>query len=125
MPPDPRPRKRVRDPELLRELHVLWRGSCVLDELGDCVETRYSLHHVHNKPRDDVRDNLVMTCGDGTTGHHGLITAHDYATCRALGLYLVRFRPDTMTYLGLKLGGPAAVGEWFRAQLHWHDVVTA
>lgn len=104
---------------------MAWRGTCALDELGGCDPARYSLHHVHNKPRDDVQANLVMLCGDGTVGHHGLVTAHDYATCRALGIYLVLHRLDTLEYLGAKLGGPVGASEWLRSQLYWDDVVTA
>ncbi len=105
-------------------LHISWRGSCVLDELGGCYETRYSLHHIHKHPRDDLEENLVMTCGHGTVGHHGLIEGHDRATCQALGIYLVRNRPDTLAYLGGKLGGLAAVAEYFRAQFCWDGVLT-
>jgi hypothetical protein len=108
----------VRDPELLRELHVLWRGSCVLDELGDCDVARYSLHHVHRHPRDDEEANLVMLCGDGTRGHHGRIEAHDRATCVRLAAYLIRERLDTMAYLGEKLGGVVAAREWLCSQLY-------
>ena len=116
---DPRPPRRVRDPELLRTLHVQWRGSCALDDQGGCREDRYSLHHVLNKPRDDVQANLVMLCGDGTTGHHGLVTAHDHHACIRLGHHLVTERLDTMAYLGAKLGGVNAVREWLRWQLHY------
>lgn len=113
---DPKPPRRVRDPELLRELHVRWRGTCVLDELGGCVNT-YSLHHIHRHPRDDVRANLVMLCGDGTTGHHGLITAEDEQARMLLGLYIVTRRLDTLTYLTEKLGGDEPATEWLRTSL--------
>jgi hypothetical protein len=116
--PDPRPPRRVRDPELLRQLHILWRGECVLADGGECFEERYSLHHVHRHPRDDVEANLVMLCGDGTRGHHGRIEAHDRAVSVQLYVYLVRERLDTMAYLGEKLGGVVAVREWLNSQLH-------
>lgn len=115
-PPDPRPPRRVRDPDLLRDLHVRWRGACALMD-DTCVEHRYSLHHVHKHPRDDVEANLVMLCGDGTTGHHGRIEAHDHAACQALGVHLIEERLDTLEYLGEKLGGLLPVAEWFRTQL--------
>jgi hypothetical protein len=114
---DPKPPRRVHDLELLRELHVLWRGSCALEEYGDC-EPHYSLHHILNKPRDDVRANLAMTCGSGTTGHHGRLTHNDVVTCQRFAAYLIRDRLDTMAYLGERLGGLLAVQEWLRSRLY-------
>ncbi len=121
MTPDPKYPRRVRDPELLRVLHIEWRGDCVLEGMpgvGKCRQHRFGLHHVHNKPRDDVRENLVMLCGDGTTGHHGLVTAHYHVVCRALAHHLLVDRLDTIEYLGQKLGGVLAVKEWLNSQLH-------
>ena len=120
MTPDPKPPPRIRDLERLKDLHIRWRGDCVLanDDDDDCYRSRYSLHHIHRHPRDDVEPNLVMLCGHGTVGHHGLIEAHDRLTCQALGIYLIRYRLDTMEYLGLKLGGVVAVREWLRSQLY-------
>lgn len=109
----------MRDVELLRQLHVLWRGECALEELGGCDERHYSLHHVHKHPRDDVRPNLAMLCGSGTTGHHGLIEHHDVIACREFAAYLVRERLDTMEYLGRKLGGVVAVRAWLGDSLHY------
>lgn len=98
MPPDPKPAGRVRDPELMRVLHLRWQ-ECVL-----CYGTRYtkgqlSLHHISNHPRDDVEANLVMLCGSGTTGCHGLITANDLDARRELAVYLRERRPDALEYL--------------------------
>lgn len=118
MPPDPKYPQRVRDPELLRRLHIAWRGSCALDELGDCDETRYSLHHILNKPRDDVEANLAMVCGHGTSGHHGKLESRDRETCQHFAVYLMRRRLDTMAYLGEKLGGVNGVREWLRNRLY-------
>lgn len=106
----------MRDPELLRTLHIRWRGTCVLDELGDC-HSRYSLHHIHRQPRDDVQANLVMLCGDGVQGHHGQITAESETARAALGLYIVTYRLDTLTYLTDKLGGDEQAIEWLRTAL--------
>jgi hypothetical protein len=120
MPPDPKPPRRVRDPELLRTLHLLWRGDCVLatDDDDECEFLHFSLHHIHKHPRDDVEANLVMLCGSGTTGHHGRVEAHDYEACSRLAVYLIKQRLDTIQYLGEKLGGVNAVREWFRSQLY-------
>jgi hypothetical protein len=84
----------TRDPGLLAVLHLRWR-CCAL-----CGETwPLSLHHVSNKPRNDVEANLVMVCGSGTTGCHGLITVNDDDKRRELALYLREKRPDTLAYL--------------------------
>ena len=117
--PDPRPQRRVRNTELLRSLHAQWRGSCALDEMGDCETNHYSLHHILNKPRDDIQANLAMLCGDGTTGHHGRIEARERETCQHFAVYLITERLDTMAYLGQRLGGLAAVTEWFRTRLYY------
>lgn len=126
MPPEPfvdevttdwKPQRRVRDLELLRQLHTLWRGACVLADLGDCDVARYSLHHIHGHPRDDVEPNLAMMCGDGVRGHHGLITRNDRATLTAFGLYVVTHRPDTVEYLTKKLGEQQAA-QWLRNRLY-------
>lgn len=108
---DPRPTQRVKNPALLRELHLLWR-ECAL-----CHETwPLSLHHVSKHPRDDVRGNLVMLCGDGVRGCHGKIEAHDATTLRALGRHILDERPDTIAYLHEKMGMIAA-HEWMRRHL--------
>lgn len=85
---------RIRAPELLVELHLRWR-ECAL-----CGTTEpLGLHHIANKPRDDVEANLVMLCGSGTTGCHGLIEARDSLTRRSLALHILASRPDTVEYL--------------------------
>lgn len=120
MTADPKPERRVRDPEQLRALHIAWRGDCALDGLTNvrCTTRRYSLHHIHRHPRDDVEANLVMLCGDGTTGHHGLIENGDAATRAALGLHLATNRADTIEYLDGKLGGLEKALEWLRRYLY-------
>ncbi len=118
MPPDPRPPRRVADLHLLKELHVRWRGDCVIAD-ETCVTTRYSLHHIHKHPRDDLEPNLVMLCGHGTIGHHGYIEAHRADHCARLAVYLIAERPDTMDYLAKKLGSEEARDQWLRSQLHY------
>lgn len=80
------------------------------------ARARLSLHHIHKHPRNDVRANLVMLCGDGTTGCHGLIEAHDIVTCALLGIYLQNERPDSIAYL-VDLLGETAAREWLHRQL--------
>lgn len=114
---DPKPPRRVRDLELLKRLHTEWRGDCVLDD-ETCVANRYSLHHIHKHPRDDLQANLAMLCGDGTTGHHGRLEHHDWTVSRAFSRYLLTERQDTLRYLTDKLGSMEAMKEWFNSQLH-------
>jgi 5-methylcytosine-specific restriction endonuclease McrA len=111
---DPRPSKRIKDPALLRRLHLRW-NCCAL-----CGETQtyagLSLHHVHKHARDDVEANLVMVCGDGTRGCHGAIEANDPVTLRLLGEHILDRRPDTIAYLQQKLGVPQA-DAWLERRL--------
>lgn len=114
---DPKPPKVIKDQELLRQLHLEWQ-ECFI-----CMATRYqfgrlSLHHIHKHPRDDVRGNLVMLCGDGVSGCHGKIEEGDPVTRGLFGLYLVNQRPDTMEYLAGKLGGEEQAKAWMRRYLH-------
>jgi len=98
----------VRDPELLRELHGRWR-ACVI-----CGSTAtLSLHHVLKHPKDDVEANLVMLCGDGVRGCHGLIEHHDGPAQRALARYLLGARPDTVAHIAYRLGSMQAAQAWF------------
>jgi len=90
----------------------------VLEDEGDCDPAHYSLHHVHKHPRDDLRVNLVMLCGHGTSGHHGRIEAHERKACQALARYLMAHRLDTLDYLMVKLGGQHPAHEWLRDQLY-------
>jgi hypothetical protein len=102
--PDPKPDGRVRDPELLRELHLEWR-ECALCRKTD---NGLSLHHISKHPRDDVRGNLAMLCGSGTTGCHGLIEFRDPETLKILGRYILSARGDTIAYLYERMGAVAA-----------------
>lgn len=58
-----------------------------------------SLHHISKHPRDDVEANLVMLCGSGTTGCHGLVEAGHRETRRRLGYHLLHVRTDVLPYL--------------------------
>lgn len=65
---------------------------------------RLSLHHVLKNPRQDVREGLMMLCGDGVQGCHGLIEANDREARRALAQYIVDQRPDIVQHLIARLG---------------------
>lgn len=112
--PDPRPRARIKDSALMSGLHR--RGvRCVL------CGNRGSLHHVlpRSARGDDLYENLVGLCGDGTTGEHGLVEAGDPVTCEKLGAYLEAERPDTIFYILDRLGEEAGK-EWLRRHLYLH-----
>lgn len=89
---DLKPAKRIKDKQLTKRLHT--RGViCVL-----CGKPG-TLHHILKHPRHDVPENLAGLCGDGTTGHHGLIEAGNTDTKRLFGEYLVDNRPDTIFWI--------------------------
>jgi hypothetical protein len=46
-----------------------------------------------------VIGNLVMLCGSGTTGCHGLIEERDPITLWQLAFYIHDYRADTQEYL--------------------------
>lgn len=107
---DPKPPARVRDPALLASLHRL-SFECFLCET---LHGPFSLHHIHKHPRDDVSENLVYLCGDGTRGCHGLIEHADRQARTRLVRLLRLHRPDTFRYLSQKLGSAVAADEWLR-----------
>lgn len=109
---DPKPAKRVKNPKVMRDKHV--RGViCVL--CGDPG----SLHHVYPKGQggDDVPENLVGLCGDGTRGHHGQVENGDVWARQELGAVLLTDRPDVIFYMTGKLGEEAG-REWLRQRLY-------
>lgn len=89
---------RLREAKLAPCLVCLWLGE---------AQTRLStLHHVVSKSLggDDVEENLVSLCGDGTTGHHGLLEDHDPETCRAFAAALQQYDGAAYAYAIEKLG---------------------
>lgn len=114
---DPKPPPRVRDPELMRRLHIEWR-ECALCQASLGGTTPLSLHHVVRRGRggDDVRANLVMLCGSGTTGCHGRVEAHDPLARLLLHDYLLDHRDDTMEYLAYRF--PAEGAERWLARVY-------
>lgn len=99
---------RIKDPELMKRLWAR-RGVCVL-----CGNPA-SIHHIYARGQqgDDVVENLIWLCGDGVTGHHGLIEAMDVVTRIELGEYIKKNRPSTILYMQLKLGNEEGL-EWLR-----------
>jgi hypothetical protein len=82
---DPKPRQRLRanqrEWELLREFFE--NECCCACGLREPL----SLHHVVPKSQggDDVRENLVVLCGDGTRGCHGKLENHEPGWERVAG----------------------------------------
>lgn len=110
--PDPRPQGRIKDTDLLRRLHMEWDECLLCGESG----VRLSLHHVLKNPRQDVREGLVMLCGDGVQGCHGLIEAHEAEAHRDLAWAIIRTRPDVVEHLIERLGEPGAQ-DWLSSRL--------
>lgn len=98
---------------LMRALHQQWR-ECAL-----CGEHRFrlSLHHVWKHPRHDVRENLVMLCGDGVRGCHGRIEAGDRVVRRLLGEHIRDERPDVLAFLEKMTGGEDRAAAWIERHL--------
>lgn len=89
------------------------------------VRRAESAHHILRRSSpyfgDDVDANFCGVCGHGTHGCHGALhgspytpedrpgfrITRDYAA-RQVGEYIRRRRPDTLLYLGEKLGAEAA-----------------
>lgn len=77
MAPDPKPKPRVVDRDAQPvDARPLAFGRCPI-----CKRTTRDLsrHHVVPKGQagDDLPENLVWACGDGTRGCHGVLTHHN------------------------------------------------
>lgn len=105
-------RGRISDPELLRHLHWEWVECAICGVAG----VRLSLHHVLKSPRQDLREGLVMLCGDGVQGCHGLIESNDREARRALAQHIIDCRPDIFRHLIDRLGEVAAA-DWIDRRL--------
>jgi hypothetical protein len=103
-------------------LHHEWDECAICQSTGwdDCDGQRewvgLSLHHVCKHPRDDVRGNLVLLCGDGVRGCHGRIEAWDAVTLRLLGEHILEERPDTIAHLEWRFGEEGAQA-WLQRHL--------
>jgi hypothetical protein len=95
------------DREQWEEIIRLKLGPClVCMYLGEKQKLPSSLHHIVSKSLggDDVSANFGSVCGDGTTGHHGQIEAHDEETCRVFAAAVQQFDDAAYTYAIEKLG---------------------
>lgn len=84
------------DRRAYRQLHhqVVHGKNCTL-----CNEWARTMHHL--VPRslggEDVLENVVPVCGDGTRGCHGLLEANDPEARRALRKKLLGCHTDYIT----------------------------
>lgn len=90
MRPDPRPAKRHK--ATTEEWAEITITAAERDGFGCllCGQTPVTRHHVVSRSLggSDVPANIVMLCGTGTTGCHGLVEARDEDACQQLGLFL-------------------------------------
>lgn len=107
--PDPRPARRLRDPEIMRILHSDRTKECAIT--GNTFDLE--LHHVlpRSQGGDDVRANLVFL----QRRQHRRVTANDPVAMKLLGEHVRDHRPDTVEYLKWKLQEGAV--EWARRRL--------
>jgi HNH endonuclease len=89
------------------------------DECVICGGIDISIHHIlpRGQGGDDVWENLAPLCGSGTHGCHGGVEAGLDSASRALGLYVLRERQDTVDYLIARLGSTQAASEFLRQRL--------
>jgi 5-methylcytosine-specific restriction endonuclease McrA len=95
----PKPAKRRRDPDLLRNF-AFRMSSC-----SACGEGRYSGLHAHHillrsRSGDDHTANLCALCANC----HQALHDGDAKVRRALGRHIAEKRPDVLAYLAEKLG---------------------
>ena len=71
MPPDPKPAKRIKDPALMKRLHLELEGE-PCDR--DCGRIGVALHHkvFRSHGGGDTRDNLEWLCRFHHDSAHGL-----------------------------------------------------
>jgi hypothetical protein len=101
---DPRPARRIRDPEAVRAFIVSARCCECCGQVG-----RLSAHHVLPRARggDDVSANLIALLGDGVGGCHGKFHEGEVIARQRIG-YAILVRPDVLNYLRGKLGTEGA-----------------
>jgi 5-methylcytosine-specific restriction endonuclease McrA len=98
-------RRRVASPKQWAAIRAdkLYGNYCAIEACANDAET---LHHLvpRSMGGDDVADNLVGLCGNGSSGCHGLVTENDPGTLAALAASL---RESEVAYVVSKLGESA------------------
>jgi 5-methylcytosine-specific restriction endonuclease McrA len=97
--PDPKPRKRVVNPDAGVGKLRQERACRVCGQRTMLLER----HHLVKRSQggDDVDENIVPLCGDGVAGCHGRVEAKHRETLVALRKAL---RPDELDYIILRKG---------------------
>jgi len=101
---DPKPTRPRTDRHARRKARAL-ADECAAVGCGRS-DLALSLHHVvygAGLGRDDHPANLLVLCGDGVTGCHGLFHAADPDARRRVGRAVLR-RSDTLAYVKDRLG---------------------
>jgi hypothetical protein len=113
------PRRRIRDPQLLALLAVEY-DACEVTGATAIVSGGLHLHHVvfRSHGGDDVRANIVGLSNELHDRYH----RGDVLAKLRLAEHILHKRPDTLSYMALKLGaGPRDY--WFeRHGIPWEDL---
>lgn len=94
-------------PQRWAEIRKAKLGPCLVCQwLGVEQILESSLHHcvARSLGGSDCESNCVSVCGDGTTGHHGKLEAHDVETCLAFAAALQQYDDAAYAYAVEKLG---------------------
>ena len=103
----PRRFREKASPERWEQIRLAKLGPCLVCLWrGETQELDSTLHHVVAKSLggSDTEANCVPVCGDGTTGHHGGLEAHDPEVCRDFAAAVQRWDDAAYAYAISKLG---------------------
>jgi hypothetical protein len=120
--PDPKPRKRIIDPDA--RVRKLARDRYC----RSCGRRATNCHHLIGKGQsgDDLAENLIPLCGSGSDGCHGALHGNPWVTADGMRFdaHLVRQQigghlwPDEILYCIQRLGSYEAAREYLREQYH-------